>query len=188
MNSETYENIQTRMRENITDLDLKRYFPETNQPNDNVIKYSELADLDSLEEILPYDKSWKIILIEQEYNLGHWTCVMRYGNFFEQFDSYGKKIDDELKFVTEIQKKLLGEDKKYLTALFKKLPRGSKKVWNKKKLQKLVNASATCGRWCIVRIIMMEMGFTLKQFQDFIERWRLIMNPSPYELVALWVK
>ncbi len=92
------------------------------------------------------------------------------------------------KFVTSIQKKLLGEDKKYLTALFNKLPKGTKKVWNKKKLQKLVNGSATCGRWCILRIIMMEMGFDLKQFQAFIEQWRVILGLSPDELVAMWVK
>ena len=61
---EKIETIRNRMRTNITDLDLKRYFPETNQPNDNVIKYSELANVQSLNEILPHDKSWKIILLE----------------------------------------------------------------------------------------------------------------------------
>ena len=59
------------MRTNITDMDLKRYFPKTNQPNDNVIKYSELANVQNLDEILPHDKSWKIILLEQELNKGH---------------------------------------------------------------------------------------------------------------------
>jgi hypothetical protein len=54
---------------------------------------------------------------------------LRYGNTFEQSDSYGKKIDDELAFISNIQKKLLGQDKKYLTHLFAKLPKkGIKKV------------------------------------------------------------
>jgi hypothetical protein len=48
---EKIETIRNRMRTNITDLDVKRYFPETNQPNDNVIKYSELANVQSLNEI-----------------------------------------------------------------------------------------------------------------------------------------
>ena len=72
---EKIETIRNRMRTNITDLDLKRYFPETNQPNDNVIKYSELANIQSLDEILPHDKSWKIILLEQELNKGHWMMI-----------------------------------------------------------------------------------------------------------------
>ena len=125
---EKLETIQNRMRTNITDLDLKRYFPETNEPNDNVIKYSELGNIQSLDEILPHDKSWKIILLEQELNRGHWMMICRYGNTYCEFDSYGKRIDDELKFVDKIQKILLGQNQKYITELLKKLPKGTKKI------------------------------------------------------------
>ena len=143
---ENIARIRDRMRTNITDLDLKRYFPETNLPNDNVIKYSELANIQSLDEILPQDKSWKIILLEQELNKGHWMMICRYGNTYCEFDSYGKRIDEELKFVDKIQKILLGQNRKYITELLNKLPKKTKKIWNKKKLQKITNASATCGR------------------------------------------
>lgn len=180
--------IEDVMTSNISDLDIKRYFPETNTPNDNLMKYSELADVQSLEEILPQDKSFKIILIEDHYNIGHFVCIMRYGNTFEQFDSYGKKIDDELAFISNIQKKLLGQDKKYLTHLFAKLPKGIKKVINKKRLQNLSNNSATCGRWCILRISMMkDFDFDLKTFQEFITRWKSKLKLSGDEMVSLWV-
>ena len=181
--------IEDVMTSNISDLDIKRYFPETNTPNDNLMKYSELADVQSLEEILPQDKSFKIILIEDHYNIGHFVCIMRYGNTFEQFDSYGKKIDDELAFISNIQKKLLGQDKKYLTHLFAKLPKGIKKVINKKRLQNLSNNSATCGRWCILRISMMrDFDFDLKTFQEFITRWKSKLKLSGDEMVSLWVR
>ena len=47
------EDIHETMYRNISDLDLKRYFPETGNPNDNVIKYNELSEINSLNEILP---------------------------------------------------------------------------------------------------------------------------------------
>ena len=186
---EKIETIRNRMRTNITDLDLKRYFPETNQPNDNVIKYSELANVQSLDEILPHDKSWKIILLEQELNKGHWMMICRYGNTYCEFDSYGKRIDEELKFVDKIQKILLGQNRKYITELLNKLPKKTKKIWNKKKLQKITNASATCGRWCILFVICMrDYGFDLKEFQQFIDKWSKELNLTPDELVSHWVK
>jgi hypothetical protein len=186
MNSKVNHEIMTS---NISDLDIKRFFPETNTPNDNLIKYSDLAHVRKLEDILPHDKSFKIILIEDHFNIGHFVCIMRYGNTFEQFDSYGKKIDDELAFISNIQKKLLGQDDKYLTHLFAKLPKGTKKVINKVRLQNVSNNSATCGRWCILRIIMMrDFGFNLKSFQEFIKRWKKNLKLSGDEIVSLWVR
>jgi len=176
--------LHQRMKTNITDLDLKRYFPETES---NVIKYSELANVNSLYDLLPTDKSYKIILIEDHYNSGHWTAIMRIGNTIENFDSYGVAPDGELKFINKIQKVLLGEDKKYLTHLLDKV-KDSKKVWNNVKLQKLSNGSATCGRWVILRLIMMrDFGFTLKEFQDFIKKYKDQYGVNGDELVSMWV-
>jgi hypothetical protein len=180
--------ILERMRTNITDLDLQRYFPETHSSRDNVMKYSELADVKSIYDILPTDRSYKIILIEDHYNSGHWTAIMRYGDTIETFDSYGLEPDGELKFINKVQKLLLGEDKKYLTKLLDKV-KDSKKVWNKKKLQKLSNGSATCGRWVILRICMMkDFGFTLKEFQDFVKKYKDEYGLTTDELVSFWVK
>jgi len=99
--------VLTRMRTNITDLDLERYFPETNHYNDNVIKYSELANYKSIEELLPKDRSYKIVLIEQNYNSGHWTALLRYDDTIEWFDSYGVCPDGELKFINAVKRRLL---------------------------------------------------------------------------------
>ena len=182
---DTHEDILRRMRTDMTDLDLERY---GFSPND-VMKYSELADLNSIYDILPHDNSSKILLVESEYSKGHWVGLLRYGNTIEMMDSYGIHPDDELSFVSNLQKVLLGQDNKYLTHLLKKLPKGMKKIHNKKRLQKIVNGSATCGRFVILRIILMQdFGFTLKQFQDFITRWSKKTGLSPDELVALMIK
>ena len=184
---DTQKDILERMRTDMTDLDIQRYLPETNSPQDNLMKYSELADVNSIYDILPYDRSYKIILVESEYSKGHFVAILRYGNTIEQFDSYSKKIDDELSFVSNLQKQLLGQDKKYLTHLLKKLPKKVKKIYNKKRLQKLVNNSATCGRFVILRIILMkDFGFNLQQYQDFLERWCKKTGLNANELVAFY--
>ena len=186
---DTQKDILERMRTDMTDLDIQRYLPETNSPQDNLMKYSELADVNSIYDILPYDRSYKIILVESEYFKGHFVAILRYGNTIEQFDSYSQKIDNELSFVSNLQKQLLGQDKKYLTHLLKKLPKKVKKIYNKKRLQKLVNNSATCGRFVILRIILMkDFGFNLQQYQDFLERWCKKTGLNADELVAFMIK
>lgn len=182
------DDVLKRMRTNITDLDLERYFPETNHYKNNVIKYSELANYKSIEELLPNDKSYKIILIEQNYNSGHWTCLLRYGNTIEWFDSYGLPVDGELKFINSVKRRLLGEGRKTLTELLSKV-KDKNIVYNKVKLQKLCNKSATCGRWVILRILMMKNFFyNLKEFQDFIKKYKKEIGfKDADELVAYWI-
>ena len=66
---DTHEDILRRMRTDMTDLDLERY---GFSPND-VMKYSELVYINSIYDILPHDKSSKILLVESEYSKGHWV-------------------------------------------------------------------------------------------------------------------
>jgi len=159
------DEVLTRMRTNITDLDLERYFPETNHYKNNVIKYSELAN----------------------YNSGHWTCILRYGDTIEWFDSYGIDVDCELKFINAVKRRLLGEGRTILRDLLKKT-KGKKIVYNHYKFQKLCNKSATCGRWVILRILMMKNFFyDLEEFQKFIKKYKKEIGLGADELVAYWI-
>jgi hypothetical protein len=177
-----------RIKEPITDKDLERYFPETNHYNDNVIKYSELINYDSIYQLLPKERSYKIILIESEKNSGHWTAIMRYKDTIEYFDSYGVSPDGELKFINIIKKKILGQDHHYLTELLRNVS-DKKVIYNKMKFQKLKNGSATCGRWIILRLLMMrDFFYTLEDFQDFINKNKKETGFDPDYLVSLWVK
>ena len=176
--------LKRKMLINITDDDLKNYFPNT---KNFVMKYSDLESINYLNEILPHDKSFKIILIEQNFNLGHWVLILRYDNVYEFMDSYGLLIDQELKFIDRIQNILLGQNKKYMTQLFNKIPKGYKKVVNRKRLQQVKNKAATCGRWVILRIQFMRMGYNLKEFQEFVKKWSKQLDLSLDELVTLWI-
>jgi hypothetical protein len=62
-------------------------------------------------------------------------------------------------------------------------------VYNKKKFQKLKNGINTCGRWVILRTIMMkDFYYNLEDFIDFINKWKEQTGLTGDELVAHWVK
>ena len=179
--------LEQQIAKNITDVDLNRYFPETKSDNHHVIKYSELADVASIYELLPKDMSYKIILIEEQPNKGHWVCILRYGKTIEAFDSYSGTIDNELKFIPEVMKRMLGEDKKHLGRLLKDV-KDRQVIYSKKRLQKLEDGINTCGRWVILRILMMkEFFYTLQEFLDFIQKSVEETEMTPDELVASWI-
>ena len=43
-----------------------------------IIKYSELASINSLDELLPRLVDYCIILYEESYNRGHWVALLKY--------------------------------------------------------------------------------------------------------------
>jgi hypothetical protein len=173
----------------ITSSDIDRYLHEGSS---KVIKYSELGKHynDTVEELLPLDTDYRIILIEQNYNSGHWCCILRYGKTIEWFDSYGIKPPNELNFISTIKNKVLGQKKKTLTDLLDDATsRGWNVVWNKKKLQKLKDGVNTCGRWVLLRITMMkDMMFDLPDFLAFIEKNFEGSGLTRDEIVIRWIK
>ena len=103
----------------------------------NIIKYSELANYNSIQQILPKPKSWKIILIENEHNSGHWTLLLRYNNTIEWFNSYGTFPSAELDFFSSQQKAMLNQDIKHLNILLTQALPKFHIIYNKRKLQEL---------------------------------------------------
>ena len=64
-----------------------------------IIKYAELGQLNDIDQLLPNEKDYCIILYEDRPNRGHWTALLKYNNLYEHFDSYGVKPDSELKWI-----------------------------------------------------------------------------------------
>ena len=139
--------------------------------NDKILKYSELKNYNTMDELLPNEKDYKIILTESEINSGHWCCILKYNNTIEWFDSYGVKPDGELNFISAGMRKILGEDKHYLSKLIKTIKSPDKFIYNKKKLQVLKDGINTCGRWSILRLILFKQGYNLDDFLRFIDEY-----------------
>ena len=179
------ENYQTALSTMISDADFPRFLGEDVKPK--IIKYHDLAQYASLDELLPDSPDYKIILTESKRNEGHWCCLLRYGKDVEWFDSYGVKPDGELNFISKAVKKMLGEDKHYLTRLLNTKMPDQNVIYNKKKLQVLEDGINTCGRWTIYRILMMKFGYNLPEAIDFVEKYSRETEKPPDVLICDWI-
>ena len=111
------------------------------------MKYSELENINDLNDILTEVKDYRIVLIESQYNVGHWTCITRNNDQYVWFDSYGLAPDQEFQFIPVRMQKILDEGGKPLTKLLIKLKQnGGKWNYNTIKFQKQEPLINTCGR------------------------------------------
>ncbi len=183
--NESIDIVKERLSAYITNDDLVRYFG--NDINNQILKYSELSQFKHIEEILPHDKSYKIILIEEKLNSGHWVLIMRYGEHIEFFNSYGLKPSAELDFLSCLRNCFLGQNTKHLNILLDKARSRFKIIYNKKKFQKVKNGINTCGRWIILRIIMMcFFGMDLYSFIHFMEKLKK-QYKLPFDVLAAMI-
>lgn len=153
--------------------------------NPKIIKYSELKDLNSIDDILD-DNTFVIILIETKLNNGHWVALIKQDMILEQFDSYSGLIDSELKYVNHNKQKLLGADHHYLTELIQKSK--FKTVYNKVKLQAEDENTDTCGKWVVLRLLLfLDKGYNIDQFLDWFLKLAKKMKLSNDELVCKFI-
>jgi len=158
MDEEELEVIQDT---SMNDGNIRNYFPDA-----KIITYNDLNDIDHIDELLPDNKSYFIMLIEQEKGKGHWVCLNKINDNIEFFDSYGGKPDDQLKYTPEENKEELGLDGKRLTQLLKES--GHTVKYNPIKYQAKDGDIKTCGRHVCNRIKQMQKGKTLNTYQDFM--------------------
>jgi len=178
------DEVMRRVKTPLTDGDLERYFGSGK--NSEVMKYNELANYRTIDELLPLSIDFRIVLVEQEKNIGHWVCILKYRNVIESFNSYGKDIDRQKDTFGAIKNRLLGQQTDYLTNLVKKSKYNY--VINKTPFQSKEEGINTCGRWCILRIIAMkDLFMDLEQFKDMVIKGCKDLNVEPDALVSIWI-
>jgi len=136
--------------------------------NTKIMKYSELENINDLNDILTEVKDYRIVLIESQYNVGHWTCITRNNDQYVWFDSYGLAPDQEFQFIPVRMQKILDEGGKPLTKLLSKLKQnGGKWNYNTIKFQKQETGINTCGRHVVNYLYcFLNFGFSLKDYQN----------------------
>ncbi len=82
-----------------------------------IVKYAELGEICDIDQLLPREKDYCIILYEDKTNRGHWTALSKYNGLYEHFDSYGLKPNSELKWTRDKRHRQLNQDEPYLTQL-----------------------------------------------------------------------
>jgi hypothetical protein len=171
----------------LSDADIHRNLGEG-----KVMKYSELAEYRDINDLLPNDKDFKIILTEQQTNSGHWCALLKYGkngNILEWWDPYGVKPDGQFRYINTITKHLLGQGGNPLTKLLKETKRKDQKVYyNKRRFQIIDDRINTCGRWCVARVLAMLVGYELDDFINKVDEKCEETGKPPDILVCDWIK
>lgn len=128
-----------------------------------IVKYSELKNYETIRELLPSVGSFCIVLLEDDFNTGHWCAIMRTKDGIFYYNSYGKKYDSDLNVIPMCIKKILGQDKKEIARLLD----GEMCSWNKIKMQG--DKSQVCGRFCILVITLIcFMGYSSTDAINFM--------------------
>lgn len=160
--------LQQMIKTPLSDTDLQRFLGE--EVENNIIKYSDLADYNDLDELLSYDKSYKIILIEYEKNNGHWICMSRYDKIIEIFNSFGTKHDSDDLVHSNQMNMYLGQSKVFLNVLLEnELQQDQHEIiYNKVKFQEKDDDVNTCGRHVVNRLLcMLRYDMNLAQYKVF---------------------
>lgn len=124
-------------------------------PNCPVIRYNELKGK-SIQQLLPKDGSYCIILYQSAENSGHYVALYRQNGVINYFCSYGSYPDSQLKWVSKETNRQL-DIQPYITQMFQNTDMpvlyNSHPLQDKKDLR-----IATCGRWCICMIQCLKKG------------------------------
>ena len=124
----------------------------------NVIKYSNLQYVKKIDDILRNDSL--VILIESNNSpVGHWVCIVKHNNTLSYFDSYGRPPDPDIYLDG-------GNTDPYLSKLLLDSPYDLE--YNEYDYQ--ARGVSTCGRHCIVRIIMKDKS--LEDYNEFMRSFK----------------
>ena len=150
---------------------IKKYLPYA-----KILTYNELSKYNTIEELLPKELDYVILLYQNKKNVGHWVLLSRYDNTIEFFSSYGDYIDEPLKW-TSLKKRIgLGEDRPFLSQLLSNAisSKKFKVIYNSFSFQNKNDLSiATCGRWVVLRIhTILLFKLPLDKFIQMIKRMK----------------
>lgn len=162
----------------MADSTIREYLPDA-----KIIKYDDLNDLTSIEELLPSNKSYAIMLVEHAPNNGHWLALSRYDDIIEHFCSYGSKPDEYLKWNNETTNEKLGQGRKRLTELLNNY--SGEVVYNPIEYQLDARDIQTCGRHDVYRIQkLLNDNMDLDQYYQHMKDMKNKIGGSFDDVVA----
>ena len=130
-----------------------------------ILKYSELAAVGSLDELLPRLVDYCIILNEESLNRGHWVALLKYNDMFEHFDRCGVKPDNELQWINMKKRRMLKQATPYLSHLLD----DERYIYNRVRYQELDSDVNTCGSHIVSRIYRLKhYNMDLDAYNEFM--------------------
>lgn len=169
---ELNEEIAEEKAQPMDDKDIRDFLPDV-----KIMRYSDLKNYNSIQELLPNDVDYCIILYQESENKGHWVAVLRYKNTFEYFDPYGSKngeIDEPLLWTPCLVRVKLNCHIPYMTRFFNNIDTSIyKAIYNPVKYQVLRDDVNSCGRHCTFRILnLIKKNRDLEQYYKHMLKLR----------------
>jgi len=158
------KDLKTLLKTPLGDDDIKKVLGQ----NTRIIKYGDLDNYTTIDEVLSIN-NMVVILVETQINSGHWICMLKYDNVVEVFDSYGLKIDDQLKYVNLKMRKELDQYDHELSFLLDRCP--YKVIYNNVDLQQWSPYINTCGRHVCLRL--KNKNKTLDQYLKWVKSFKI---------------
>lgn len=190
MNKINLKEINQRMSHALTDGDLIKYFGKSYRKY--IMTYSDLSKYNTINQLLPKDKSFIIILIEFKENNGHWVSLSRDGDTIVYFNSYGGTDgfpSSELNLLSHSKRIELDQYYKYLNILLTKALKKYKVIFNKVQFQIYDQNIATCGRHVCFHLLMFKYyNMSLKQYIDFMKKLKRYMKLSYDQIVTYFIE
>ena len=135
--------------------------------NVKMVKFGDLDEYKSVEELLPKQKDCVVIFWEIESaNIGHWTALCRLNQTYIFFDSYGHSEQEDFSFIPISLRSQLGIEKDYLKNLLK----GKHVISNHIDFQKMKDGVDTCGRFVAMFLYIFKKGYSLSDFEKIMKK------------------
>lgn len=130
------------------DDSIKSYLPDA-----RIITYPDLSKYQTIEELIPNNKDYIILLyLIEGKNSGHWTTLYNDNDCINFFCSYGSTPSKPLEWITKEKRRELNEEIPYLDILLSKTKKDV--IYNPIEYQDdEINRMSTCGRHCVFRIL-----------------------------------
>jgi hypothetical protein len=143
-----------------------------------IIQYKNLFKYNNLLQLLPNKISILVILINTSPSgTGHWVVLMRQDTLLTYFDSYGKQLDEELKYISNTNRTVLHETNPYLSILVSKLIKeGYTLTTNNIEFQRYANGVNTCGKYVVFITNSILNGLNLQESQKLLKHLKKQYN------------
>lgn len=133
----------------------------------SIFPYPKLESAESIDDI--FDAKGRAIVLFPNISptSGHWCCLIRRRNRIEFFDSYGCPPDDgQREGLSRTRLEELDMERPLLTKLMRES--GIPVFYNSHSFQSDRSDVATCGRWCVVRLLYAP--YSLQKFKSVIDK------------------
>ena len=176
------ESIKAIERYSLSDADVRKILGRKCR----IIKYSEFSKYSDLDILLPNEKHYVVVLIEESPDRGHWCSLSKFKNKYQWFDAYGFRVDADLKWTSMSMRKSLHEDVPYLTNLLNRSDMDC--IYNKVKYQKMSSDVNTCGdHVCHYIHRMLKHDMDLQDYYIYMKNIKRTSGYTYDEIVSIWV-